>query len=340
MQFNQQRIILVLICVLFGLSLAQYAPTLLNNLPQSQPIDQRATFKELYATKPNLKTCQAGQLNSAEKTNILNHINYIRGLHGLLPLLPDQTGDRTIDEAALRYAANGDSPDSSKPCPSGTTEEFTAGTVGYQVYQSSVGTAPSVARLPTSESMISSLIQDHRRGFESTITLLNPFAERVQIGRADGATDYRRTENLTREGEETEDSIFFTSNLLLHFLEPETIVTANAPEFLAYPYENYPAQLFRKGGAQVGYPHLIFWLPNYEIPVDLSQAQVTIESLAGDRVFAQNLDFSTEPTTLGYYLAWTVEQLELETRYAVTISNVLVNQQPKEYTYWFLLEKN
>ncbi|MGB0563933.1 MAG: hypothetical protein ACPGVO_19360 [Spirulinaceae cyanobacterium] len=338
---SNQRIILILICILFGLGLAQYGPALWGNLPQANFFEQTATWDQLYASQPDLQSCQAGQLKNEEQINLLNHINAIRSLHDLPPLLRDAAGEEAIAAVALVRAANAET-DNDAPterCATGVDKALDINSLSYQVYQSQVGQGIARATLPTSESMIDSLLQDHRRGFNSALWLLNPFAETVRIGRADGRTDYRRIETTTRTGDATEDQIFFTSQIALHIELPEERSVDTVPPFIAYPYHDYPQRLFRKDDHQVGYPHLLFLLPEPQQTVDFAQAQIEIQDAEGNVVRAQDKDFSAAPTMLGHYLAWQVDDLEPETRYTVKVTNVVVESQPKDYSYWFRLTR-
>lgn len=111
------------------------------------------------------------------------------------------------------------------------------------------------------------------------------------------------------------------------------------PDFVAYPYKNYPSRLFKR-----------YWYSSFTAVanknsfwknknVNFSSATISITDEFGNSVKLSDIQSNNLPTGLPNCIQWKSLNIKLETKYYVTINNVIIDNKIKSYKYWFNLIK-
>ncbi len=286
----------------------QIAPAF-PSLPPMREVQSGTSFHEYYDILPNVASCYEGVLKESEKLKVLHKLNYVRSLHKLKPVLYKFENDAAMAKASLIMVANGTlthSPDSTMKCWSA---------LGY--YGASTSNLWMGSSSQASEDQVDDYLIDygvssagHRRW------LIDPFLKYISFGRVD-------TENLAAGG--------------IQVIHNETQeLNELHPGFVAYPFESYPAELLEKTW-YLSFSALAndngVWTGS---GVDFSQAQITVTQEDGQPMQV----FEVEHDNIGYglpnCLRWRVAALTDDVKYLVTIRNVKVLQNYKDYSYWFV----
>ncbi len=190
------------------------------------------TVDELYDVKPNPAACNEGVLKETEKQKVLKKLNVIRKLHGLKPVAYNSDDDKLTAKSALIMQANATlthTPDKSMKCWS---EEGAKGSGKSNLF---IGFASGRKDVDTSESYVAGwLIDDGVDSLGHRRWLIDPFLKYVSFGRVDGKPV------VNSEWETTTGAAISVIN------EESADIKDTKTEFVAYPYQNYSNELFKK----------------------------------------------------------------------------------------------
>jgi hypothetical protein len=282
---------------------------------------QAERFETVYLELPTVHQCAAGMLTEAEKRKVLAHVNGIRRLHNLQPVSYDPTHDAEMAAASLIIAANEELTHEPAPTDRCYSAAGAEGAATSNLAIATRGQASADPLLAPSTADVNGFLVDpavpelgHRRW------LLNPFLPRVAYGRVDALV-----------GEGATNRLVHGATLKVIYDEQATL-PATTPGFVAYPFGQYPLDLFEIGwfwSFSVIADRTDYWA-NGE--VDFSQATVRVRSTQGlHRV--HTLSFNNDPAGLPNVLQWQVDGIEPGQHYQVSIGNVLVQGAQKAYTY-------
>lgn len=320
-QQNSGRAGFVRWVVIIGFLLALSGVGLANDILTAQTLD---TF---YTELPDVAACEPGVLAAAEKEAALAEVNRIRRLHNLQPVPYDTTADAAMMQASLIIAANQrlthDPPVSSR-CYSAVGAQGAASSNIAITTRSDVGAAPLLS--PSAYDIRSWLIDPDVPALGHRRWLLDPFLPSTAYGRVDA---------VDTDGESDE---------LVHGAAQKVIydnparLPATTPAFVAYPYEDYPLDLFQIG-----------WYWSFSVVADRRNAQanrdinfrnatVQVQGPTGPQR-VHDLSFNNEAAGLANILQWQVDGIALDKTYQVSITNVVVSGQAQAYTYTVRLQE-
>jgi hypothetical protein len=301
-------------CILFLLPLFSVAQ---NSLPgqliqffQSNPDPETPVnaLEEIFEEIPDVPSCAEGQIKSSEQEKVLTLINFIRSLHELKKVEYNHSGDIQTQKGAFICMVNNklmhDPPESSK-C---WTSEGANGCQTSNLYggvKSYWGTNYFISGW-MQDNMVQSL--GHRRW------IIYPKLRYISYGFVTGiemATSAAL--KVIWEDKYTNDEL-----------------TGYNPDFVAFPYHDYPAVLVNKD-----------WLLSLsvnDVNVNFDQAIVFVK----DSVQNQNMQVTSVSADYDGFgidncLKWKVDNLENNTKYLVTIKYVDVGNVRKTIHYWFRL---
>ncbi len=279
-------------------------------------IDSRLEF--LYDCPPNVESCYEGTLAFAEKMKALDRLNYIRGIHGLPEVGYDPSYDKAVQKSALIAVANETLthyPETNFKCYT------TLGDTACQQSNLHVSYYSSLNQVWSSEASIDGWINErysssigHRRWF------LSPFLKNVSFGRVD---------RIKSNGQ-------YWVGTTMRVWDSDGSTDANV-EFIACPYHEYPRGAFEKDlilSFSVLMNKSNWWLNN---KVNFSSASIVITDESQNNYTVQNIYDDNLNSGLPNNLQWTVSGLDYNKRFNVSISNVNVNGQIKNYEYWFTI---
>ena len=279
-----------------------------------------AEFSDIYLRAPNLSACDPGEINPSERARALAYVNEIRALHRLPAVTYASQHDEKTEAAAMIIAVNNflaHNPPSSLPCWS---EEGLAGSKGSNLTWSA-RKDDEHGKIFTTDYLIDTWWKDsavelvgHRRW------MLDPFLREISFGRVD-----------TRGSEEE----YAISGAALWVIDDARTPPENiAVDFVAYPFELYPASLFN-AGISLSFSAVVdredYWANQ---DVDLSEAAITVTGPAGAAVAVSNVRRQDDAFGIPNALLWNAD-VQPGVRYDVTISGVLYNGSTLGYEYWF-----
>jgi hypothetical protein len=273
--------------------------------PQPSGID------DLYEILPDIQTCYEGILKGSEKQKVLEELNFIRSLHGLNPVSYDYEDDIYTAKAALIIVANEEMnhyPDQSYKC---WTEEGEFGCSHSNLYMS----WGWEDKIPKSEDFVIGWVVDeeveslgHRRW------MLFPFLSNTSYGRVD---------------------VLGFTGVVIKVINDK--INPSNVDFVAYPYEEYPRNLFLKNwylSFSVVADRNNLW--NNE-KVDFSDAVIEVNNEGGETLQVNSIYYDNEGYGIPNNLQWKVNGIKYGVKYTVNIKNVKVLGINKNYEYWFKL---
>lgn len=275
----------------------------------------------LYTTAPNISTCSAGALKSAEKQRALDAFNAIRDMHGLPPVVYDNAADAEMAAAALIMAANkttNHAPGVSALCYSASG--FSGAQNSNLFFSSTVGDTQNIdssfpIRAFVQDSGVSNL-RDRRR-------LLDPFLGSTAFARVDGTSG--------------------TSNVMGAALKviggTPADLSLSTVNHVAFPEGNYPSLLVDKS-----------WFLSFSVLadkmvkannngsyVDFSASTIEVTNSAMALMPVTAISFNYDNYGLPNHLQWKVSGLQDNMAYMVKVNNVVVNGAAQNFSYSFTL---
>jgi hypothetical protein len=312
-------------------------------------------LKVVYSVIPDLEKGKIGVLSEEEKKEALNEVNAIRRLHKLPPVIYNNSYQFHMDKAALIIAGKGKlthfpvvsdkfySKEGAFGCSHGnlflekhTILSFKKTDIMLENLDVKKVLNTLNPKIATAKEIIHAFLIDekvttlgHRRW------LLNPFLTSTAFGRVDGFTKKSRYHFVTAAALKVVEHYKNKINDNYH---------NKLPDFVAYPFENYPFRLFRR-----------YWFMSFSVivdkqefwenkKVDFKTATISITDEFGNKVEIFGMAYNNYPTGLPNCLQWKAKHIKLNRVYFVTVSNVLIlskNTKSKfrTYRYWFKLEK-
>ena len=279
-----------------------------------------ASIAMLYLSDPNLGTCDAGQLRPEVPERVLYVLNAIRAEHDLPPVRYAAADEPAAMESALMQAANrqlSHTPPTSWACYTGAGAAMSARANLYIGLGSGLRYVSNddivIGWLTDVDNLVANSV-GHRRW------LLYPFLDTIAYGRVagrSGASDRADAAALT-------------------IINDDVVTPAGLPPFVAYPFEDYPAQYF-DGDALLSFGVIADpddpWGDNAD--VDYSRATVSVRRRGGSALTVTNLSSDNVGYGLPNNLQFNVPGLAADAIYDVTVSDVEVDGSLRDFTYYF-----
>ncbi len=279
--------------------------------PPGPSFPQPSGIDDIYEALPDIQTCYEGVLKDSERQKALEELNFIRSIHGLNPVGYNYEDDIYTANAALIIVANEEMnhhPDQSYNC---WTEEGEFGSSHSNLHMS----WGWENKIPKSEEFVIGWIIDegveslgHRRW------MLFPFLSNTSYGRVD---------------------VLGFTGAVIKVIDDE--ITSSNVDFVAYPYEEYPRNLFSKNwylSFSVVADRYNLW--NNE-KVDFSNAVIEIHNKNGEALQVNSIYYDNKGYGIPNNLQWKADGIKYSTKYTVSIKNVKVFSVIKNYVYWFKL---
>ena len=272
----------------------------------------------IYASAPDVAGCEPGVLSDSEQQRVIDGLNRMRARHGLAAVAHDSTADGSVSAAALMMVANGQldhSPPVSWNCFSNGGSDGAAQSNLY--IRSTTAASLDVDSLDA----LAALLIDrgvgtlgHRRW------MLDPFLGNVSWGRADGQPIGRNRR--------------YMAGALKVIGNGKAALPAGAPQFVAYPHGDYPAELY-PAGAAMSFSVLADAdrrSANFG-SVSFSGASVTLTDESGNTLVVSALADDYGGFGLPNLLSWQTPALRTGERYQIRVEGVFVFGAVRDYAY-------
>ena len=288
--------------------------------------DENGEEEGVYALDPDVGSCTSGIPSDSEKKKVLDRINYLRSIHKLSPVVYDDKDDEIAAECALVIAANeqlSHTPDSSWKCWSQVAYDGCSSSnihiemASYDI--SSTNSADIVDGFMTEEYQGEPKTLGHRRW------LIDPWLTHIAFGRA----DYY-------------DGKYFVIGSAIKLINDDdgTVAIAGSDiKFVAYPFENYPKELYNDN-IMMSFTVIKDKLSKYSNGTGINFASATIAIIDPDNktMKVKNIESDTDAYGVPNNLRWYVEGIKPNVKYNVTVSDIMINNNPEFYQYWFELK--
>ncbi|MCT9979457.1 CAP domain-containing protein [Acinetobacter sp. I-MWF] len=270
---------------------------------------------------PDINNCYAGKLSAKFRNEFLNELNTVRALHGLPSITYDYAREDEMMQTALILAANNiltHYPESNTNCYSDI------GALGARTSNLEMGVRANMYDNPPADT-IRSLIHDYFNVMANNVGhrfwMLNPFLQKSAYGSVN-APSFRDTR------------FPYVVGTSIKVVYPFNNATTAPLGVIAYPYHNYPAKYYMAGSIlsiSVLTDQKNFFANRN---LDYAKAKVVVtERSSGAKQKISNIRY--ENIGVPNHIQFNFDDLKLNVIYDVKLSNVLVNGQPKEYSYWF-----
>ncbi len=291
---------------------------------QSQTISFEVFKASSMSDAPDIKNCYAGKLGAKFRNEFLSEINTVRTLHGLPSITYDYAHEDEMMQTALILAVNNiltHYPEANTNCYSDI------GAVGAKTSSLEMGVRQNKYDYSPAES-ITNMVHDKLNLFAGDVGhrlwMLNPFLQKSAYGSVN-APSFMNTRFPYVVG--TSYKVVYAFNS-----------TTTAPlGVIAYPYHNYPAKYYMAGSIlsiSVLTDQKNFFANRN---VDYAKATVVVtERSSGAKQKISNIRY--ENIGVPNHIQFNFDDLKLNVIYDVKLSNILVNGQPKEYSYWFKVD--
>lgn len=275
----------------------------------------------IYEIEPNVPDCEPGQLTLEYQKRVVRRLNEIRALHQLPAVAITEAESPPAQEAALAIVANARINHGMTPDWLCYTEDGNRSSIESLLL---ISAGNEVGDPQDPDRVLGAWLADvgestlgHRRW------MLDPFLAQVSYGMVLGEA-------------QVEFPYSPVIGATLDVVDGQEVDRSEVPDFVAYPHGLYPAHLVDLENAFLSFTVIADKtdrLENNEL-VDFTNAQITVKS--GDDVKTV-LDQRWYGDIIGVpnVMMWRVEGLRHNQKYEVEITNVLVNEETKEYTYDF-----
>ena len=274
---------------------------------------------------PDINNCYAGKLSTKFRNEFLTEMNTVRALHGLPSITYDYAHEDEMMQTALILAANNiltHYPEPNTDCYSdiGAVGASTSNLeMGVRSIMYDYSPAESVRNMTHDKLNVVANNVGHRRW------IINPFMEKSAYGSVN-APSIKDTQFPYVVG---------TSHKTIYFQKNPTNAKLGV---IAYPYHNYPSKYFMKG-AILSVSILIdqndYWANQN---VDYSKAKLVVTERGGGEQKIRDISYDNLGMGIPNNIQFYFDGLKNNIIYDVKLSNVLVNGQPKEYSYWFKVD--
>ena len=273
---------------------------------------------------PDINNCYAGKISAKFRKEFLSEINTVRSLHGLPSITYDYAREDEMMQTALILAANNiltHYPEANTNCYSDI------GAVGARTSNLEMGVRANMYDNPPADT-IRSLIHDYFNVMANNVGhrlwMLNPFLQKTAYGSVN-APSFKDTRFPYVVG---------TSIKVVYPFYNATIAPLGV---IAYPYHNYPAKYYMPGS--ILSISVLTDQKNFFANRNVEYAKATVvvtERSSGAKQKISNIRY--ENIGVPNHIQFNFDDLKLNVIYDVKLSNVLVNGQPKEYSYWFKVD--
>ena len=285
----------------------------------------------IYALEPDVAACTSGIPSDSEKQKVLNRLNYLRSIHKLKPVQYNDAYDEITGECALVIAANENlshTPDSSWKCWSQVAYDgcyssniSLAMATNYDL--SATDSAEIIDGFMTEENEVAPTTLGHRRWF------IDPWLKTIAFGRADYSYGNGRF-------------VLGSAVRVINRDDPDDQqdISDSDIKFVAYPFENYPAELYNDN-VMMSFTVIAdkFNKNSNSTNVNFNSATIAIIGPNNKTMKVKsNWEFDNQYYGVPNNLRWYVEGIQPNVKYNVTISNVKVNNNSEFYQYWFELK--
>lgn len=291
---------------------------------ESQTISFDVFKASSMSEAPDINNCYAGKLSAKFRNEFLNELNTVRALHGLPSITYDYAREDEMMQTALILAANNiltHYPEANTNCYSDI------GAVGARTSSLEMGVRQNKHDYSPAESIIN-MVHDKLNLFAGDVGhrlwMLNPFLQKSAYGSVNSPS-FKDTRFPYVVG---------TSYKVVYPFDNPTTAPLGV---IAYPYHNYPAKYYMPGSILS-----ISVLTNQKNffanrNVDYVKANVVVtERSSGAKQKISNIRY--ENIGVPNHIQFNFDDLKLNVIYDVKLSNVLVNGQLKEYSYWFKVD--
>lgn len=270
---------------------------------------------------PDINNCYAGKLSAKFRNEFLNELNTVRALHGLPSITYDYAREDEMMQTALILAAN----NILTHYPEPHTDCYSyIGALGARTSNLEMGVRANMYDNPPADT-IRSLIHDYFNVMANNVGhrlwMLNPFLQKSAYGSVN-APSFRDTR------------FPYVVGTSIKVVYPFNNATTAPLGVIAYPYHNYPAKYYMAGSIlsiSVLTDQKNFFANRN---VDYAKATVVVtERSSGAKQKISNIRY--ENIGIPNHIQFNFDDLKLNVIYDVKLSNVMVNGQPKEYSYWF-----
>ena len=273
----------------------------------------------------DINNCYAGKLSESFRNEFLSEMNTVRNLHGLPSIKYDYAREDEMMQTALILAANNiltHYPELNTDCYS-DIGAVGAKTSNLELASRSImydySPAESVRNFTHDKFNVVANNVGHRRW------IINPFMEKSAYGSVHAPS--------------IKDNQFpyvvGTSHKTLYSQKNPTTAKLGV---IAYPYHNYPAKYFIEGAilsASILIDQNDYWANKN---VDYSKAKLVVTERGGGNQEIRDISYDNVGMGIPNNIQFYFDGLKNNVIYDVKISNVLVNGQPKDYTYWFKVD--
>ncbi|MDD5059356.1 MAG: CAP domain-containing protein [Sideroxydans sp.] len=302
-----------------------FGVVLLCGVLPSAANDFKSSSQALYVVQPDVAHCSSGTMSDATRQSVLDTLNDIRRLHGLSAVKYDAESEAQEMQIALMMAANGQeshSPPASWKC---FTKAGAEAAGQSNLYGGLVD--PNLNFMSPQEEVIGWLT-DANNAFANNVGhrrwLLDPFLTRVAYGKVAGVYD----------GDN------FTDGSAIRVIYPFGSETANVTaDMVAYPDGDYPNRYFDKR-ALLSFVVIADKTEKYANgDVDFSAAKISVTERGGARLDIKDVAYDNAGYGLPNNLQFRASSIKPYIVYDVAITGVKVNQQLRDYQYWFRIVK-
>ena len=279
-----------------------------------------SSIATLYSVQPDLSTCRAGTLKPEVGQRVLTILNDIRARHRLPPVSYATADEANEMQSALMQAANGSlshTPPTSWNCYTGAGATASAQSNLYIALGSGLSYIRNDDIMIGWLTDIDNLVLDsvgHRRW------LLYPFLSTIAYGRVAGRYQLSNKADASA----------------LKVINTAQATPTGLPDFVAYPFEDYPARYFATGAifsfGVIANKSSAF---GANATVNYSAATIQVRERGGANLTVSNIGFDNDGFGLPNNLQWKVAGLRSNTIYDVTIDRVNVSGTLRTYTYFF-----
>jgi len=285
---------------------------------------QNVELSKFYDKIPNTALCDEGFIKVSEKQKVLDKINAIRSLHKLPAVDYDSGNDMNTAKAALMIAANNETnhqPGAGAYCATDAGRyALSKSNLYIHAYQSAADLQDSLMPL------IFFLKDENSENSGQRRALLDPFLKSVSFGRVDGKT---RVENYWNA---TGIALMLQSN-------PTADMSGIGIGFIAYPFEDYPKEYFAAGRDYFSFSVLTDYKSSANNKaVDFSGASVRVSDDAGNAVLVHGVSFDNLFYGVPNLLKWKAETIVENVFYTVSIQNVIIKNESRNFEYRFRLK--
>jgi uncharacterized protein YkwD len=286
----------------------------------AQDPDFVAQAAALYRVLPVIAECRAGELQPVQRRRLLALINDIRRLHGLAAVEYDEPAEAEATQAALIIAANGrlsHAPTPAWRCYSAAGAKGARSSLIYggvsSPYLAFAGVEEIVVDWLTDTDNVSVGGLGHRRW------LLDPFLQRVAFGMV-----------AARDGNGV------SSGAALRFIPVAAGVAARSrDDFVAWPIGDYPRRYYADD-ALLSFTALLDRNRKFaNRDVDYADAQVQVSERGGRPLTVRDLSADHASFGVPNSLQFRLPALRPGAIYDVSIRDVRVGGQRRDYRYWF-----